>query len=146
MTAPERLWNALHLGKIAAYSEYQLTRHTEGAKEKYCHAVEEIEAAMDIHQAALDRIAELEGELRECVEVLALKENPDFPDPKHHERVKALGQEIGFGALMSTASCGWRECAKEQGIAGSEFVAGPCYVTVVETLSRARAVLAKGDG
>ena len=100
----------------------------------------------DIHQAALDRIAELEGALGECVEVLALKENPDAPDPQHHERVKALGQEIGFGALMSTASCGWRECAKDQGIAGSEFVAGPCYVTVVETLSLARAVLAKGGG
>jgi hypothetical protein len=81
--------------------------------------------------------------LTECEEVLRLSEHPAFPDPLYHEEVKALGRRIGFGALMTTASAGWREVLAEQGYpAGGEFVAGPCFATLQSTLAQVRAALA----
>jgi hypothetical protein len=67
----------------------------------------------------------------ELLGVTELRRHPAFPDPQHHERVKALGREIGFGAMMATAEAGWREVNEEKGNPkGSEFVAGPCRSTV----------------
>ncbi|MFQ6183605.1 hypothetical protein ACLMJV_16880 [Sinorhizobium meliloti] len=80
--------------------------------------------------------------LGEAEETLRLVEHPAFPDPLYHEQVKALGRQIGFGALMSTASAAWREVMAERGYpVGSEFVAGPCHGTVVATLGKIRAAL-----
>lgn len=80
--------------------------------------------------------------LSEAEETLRLVERPAFPDPVHHERVKALGREIGFGAMMSTASAGWREIIAEKNYPlGGEFVAGPCYGTVIAALKKIRAAL-----
>jgi hypothetical protein len=94
----------------------------------------EKDAALDIEAA--DTIAQLVKALEEAETVLALVERPAFPDPLYHEEVKALGRRIGFGALMSTASAGWREVAQERGDPiGGEFVAGPCHGTVTHTLS-----------
>ena len=86
----------------------------------------------------------LENALREAEELIALTEHPAFPDPAYHEEVKALGRRIGFGALMSTASAGWREVLAERGDPlGSEFVAGPCFGSVERTLGIIRDALAK---
>lgn len=83
--------------------------------------------------------------LVEAEETLRLVEHPAFPDPVHHERVKSLGCEIGFGALMSTAAAAWREVLKEKGWPpGGEFVAGPCLATVQATLQTIRAALLEG--
>jgi len=84
--------------------------------------------------------------LADAVDVLALAENPAWPDPKYHNEVKSLGLRIGFGALMATASAGWREYLADQGYpTGGEHVAGPCLGTVKATLARMRAVLAALD-
>lgn len=84
----------------------------------------------------------LRAALWEAEETLRLVERPAFPDPVHHERVKRLGREIGFGALMSTASAGWQEVAAEKGYpVGGAFVAGPCLSTVQLTLAKIRATL-----
>jgi hypothetical protein len=56
--------------------------------------------------------------------------------------VRALGDRIGYGALMSSASASWREKLAKEGIAGGEFVSGPCHGTVVHTLSIIRDALA----
>ena len=80
--------------------------------------------------------------LKECVSVMAMQEHPRWPDPLYHEEVKALGERIGFGALMGTASAGWREASAEKGYpTGGEFVAGPCFSTLTATLKQARAAL-----
>ena len=80
--------------------------------------------------------------LTEAEETLRLVEHPAFPDPQYHEEVKRLGRRIGFGALMSTASAGWREVLAEAGDpVGGEFVAGPCHSTVVRALRIIRAAL-----
>lgn len=93
-----------------------------------------------------DVVADLVEALREAEELLALVEHPSNPDPLYHERVKALGEAIGFGALMSTASAGWRERIEERGDpGGSEFVSGPCFGSVQRTLRIVRAALAKAQ-
>lgn len=85
--------------------------------------------------------------LEECVAVMAMQEHPRCPDPAYHEEVKALGRRIGFGALMGTASAGWREVAAEKGYpTGGEFVAGPCFSTLTATLRKARQALSNTPG
>lgn len=79
--------------------------------------------------------------LQEAVDVMALNEHTPIRDPQHHERVRALGSEIGFGALMCTAEKAWREALAIQGMEGGEFVAGPCRSTLMKCLAQARASL-----
>lgn len=69
----------------------------------------------------------------EICEIFELMRPHAFADPVHHERVKRLGQEIGFGALMASASAGWREVTE---VKGSEFHAGPCQMTIDALLAR----------
>ncbi len=86
---------------------------------------------------------DLVAALAECIEVLALVERPAFVDPDYGPAVEALGERIGYGALMSSASASWRQKLVASGMAGGgEFVAGPCHSTVVSTLAKARAALA----
>jgi len=90
-----------------------------------------------------DRIKALEAALRECVEVLKLVEHPNNIDLKYSHDIETLGDRIGYGALMTTASALWRQYLYRDGFpVGGEFVAGPCHATVVKTLEIARAALA----
>ncbi len=93
-----------------------------------------------------------ESELREALEqaIELLDDSARIPakDHAHHERVKALGKEIGFGALMSVATLAWREWSEEQGYpVGSEFTSGHCRIVVEKAVARARKALAAlGEG
>lgn len=81
--------------------------------------------------------------LQECIDTLALVEHPQRVDPHHGEEIKRLGDRIGYGALMSSASASWREKLAEDGYpVGGAFVAGPCHGSVVAVLKKARAALA----
>lgn len=105
---------------------------------RYRRRADAILTALGEEWAIVDRKA-----LEDVQDTLALVEHPAFPDPVHHERVKALGREIGFGALMSTAEAGWREVLVEKDYPlGGEFVSGPCRSTVESTLKTIRAMLA----
>lgn len=91
--------------------------------------------------------ARLREALEECVEVLELVERPAFVDPDHGDEVAALGDRIGYGALMSSASASWRERLEEQDCpTGGEYVAGPCHKTIVLTLEKARKALFPPSG
>jgi len=84
--------------------------------------------------------------LEECVEVLELVEHPRREDPDYGAEVAALGDRIGYGAMMSSASASWRKFLEAKGMPlGSEFVAGPCQVTVTRALQMAREALSSGD-
>lgn len=88
-------------------------------------------------------LEQAEAALDDVEETLRLVEHPAFPDPQHHQEVKTLGMRIGFGALMTTASAGWRETLETDGYpVGGEFVSGPCHGTVISSLSRLRTTLA----
>lgn len=94
------------------------------------------------NEALRTREAKLVEALTDCVDTLALVERPAFVDPVYGDEVKRLGDRIGYGALMSSASASWREAARSRGTPeGGEFVAGPCFATVVSTLRRARAAI-----
>ena len=77
----------------------------------------------------------------EITDVLDLMRHKAFSDPAHHERVKSLGEQIGFGALMSTAEAGWREVLESKyGYTGGEFVQGPCRSTIDRLIAMVDAV------
>ena len=99
--------------------------------------------ASTAHSADLPaRVAELEAALTEAEDTLQLCEHLSLPDPVHRDVVESLGERIGYGALMSTASALWRERLIAQGLkGGGEFVSGPCHSTVLGTLKIIRAAL-----
>jgi len=80
--------------------------------------------------------------LMEAEEVLALAASPSIPDPRHIDEIRALGERIGYGNLMASASAIWGEKMEAAGIGGSEFVAGPCRLTVDKALALVRSVIA----
>jgi hypothetical protein len=72
--------------------------------------------------------------------VLELVEQLSREDRDHMAREAALGDEIGFGALMSRASATWaKRFAERNDPKEGEFVAGPCRSTVVATPHMIRA-------
>jgi hypothetical protein len=102
----------------------------------------ELNFVMSDPNGAVDYIEALETALEECVEVLGLVERPRRVDPDYGAEVNTLGQRIGFGALMSSASASWRATLAANGNpVGGEFVAGPCQATVTKALAMARAAL-----
>lgn len=82
-----------------------------------------------------ERMAEA---LRDAEETLALVEQPRSEDSYYGDEVEALGRRIGFGALMTSAQASWR---KHTIVPGGEFVAGPCFATVIATLKTIRQAL-----
>jgi hypothetical protein len=91
----------------------------------------------------LDRVEKLESALRQAEETWRLTERPTHIDPVHGARVEELGDAIGYGALMSSASASWRKRLADSGKApvGGEFVAGPCHSMVVKALAAIRTAL-----
>jgi uncharacterized membrane protein YccC len=89
--------------------------------------------------AALRRVEVLEKALEDAEQTLALSEFPRWEDPQYGPEVRALGERIGFGALMASASASWRQVLGPQ--AGGEHTAGPCQSTVTATLTTIRQAL-----
>lgn len=52
------------------------------------------------------------------------------------ERVRNLGDEIGYGRTMQLCTELWRESLKETGLAGAELVTGPCQLQVFPCVCR----------
>ncbi len=94
-----------------------------------------IRALRDERNSSTRREAKLRDALGECISTLELSENIPAVDPIYGTRVEELGHEIGFGALMSSASASWHA---GMGGLGGQFTVGACHMTVVETLRRAR--------
>ena len=100
---------------------------------------EELGRQIDELEAENERLREA---LEECVQTLAMAEHPARVDPQHGAEVAALGDRIGFGALMYSASASWRAALEKDGLAGMEFVSSPCRISVVSALKKARTTLA----
>jgi len=68
--------------------------------------------------------------VRDALGLLRDSLRPAFPDELCDEAVDKLGRQIGYGAMMASASRMWRLYLKEKGIAGGEFTVGHCHSTV----------------
>lgn len=89
-----------------------------------------------------ERIRALEDALREFLDITEPASIPAFKDPAHGAVVEQLGERIGYGALIASASASWRESNKRQGYpAGGEFVVGPCYSVLMGARKKALAAL-----
>ena len=71
---------------------------------------------------------------RDAGDVLQSAASPSNLDPQYSDQIAALGERIGYGALMHGASALWRKSLGD--LAGSEFAAGPCVSTAASRLAR----------
>lgn len=83
--------------------------------------------------------------LKDARDVLKLIERPELKDPRNSSEIEALGERIGYGALMAGASALWREKLSVQQLAGGEFCAGPCRLTVTAALRNIEAAIAAAE-
>lgn len=90
--------------------------------------------------------AELVEALRDVRETLALVAKPAHLDPDKHftSQVQGLGDAFGYGALMACASALWRQSLGD--LAGGEFAAGPCVLTVQKQIERLDAAITRATG
>ena len=125
--------------------------HTYASENGCCYAAQEDAAealaeairALPIAPTDTERKLALAGEaLREAENAFRLVEHPRSVDPLYGEEIQRLGDRIGYGALMSSASASWRARLAVDGIEGGEFVSGPCHGTVVHVLGLIRSALA----
>ena len=87
------------------------------------------------------RVAVLEEALKDATETLSSVEIPSLLDPFHSPEIAALGDRIGYGALMHGASALWRHKLESEGGSGGEFVVGPCQKTITNAWMSARKAL-----
>lgn len=85
-------------------------------------------------------------EIEKMVELLeGSLEVRNFEAPEDTE-VKALGERIGFGALLDAAVKGWHQSAKENGYPpGGAFTVGNCHATVESALQSWHEFLEGGE-
>lgn len=80
--------------------------------------------------------------LEECKGILQLcLTTPVLLQPEVRA-VKALGAQMGYGTIMSTAAGVWRESLKDRGIEGGAFTVGPCGDTVKAIIEKIDNMLA----
>lgn len=87
----------------------------------------------------VEQLEELEKALLEAEWCLDSAARVPFEDPDYQAEVEELGDRIGFGALMASASVGWRKRAI---VEGGEFVCSPCRSTAASALNQVREALA----
>jgi len=103
--------------------------------------------ALASHRIAATRASEerIAGLVKALEDAAALFENlaqPAVGDLRTAGLVRQLGDVIGYGNLMHTASAIWREKLSVDGIRGGEFSCNICQKTAENTLVKIRAALA----
>lgn len=93
-----------------------------------------------VEAGGVQELVEAAREARECLRLGAVV---PLRDTANYDEVSALGNRIGFGALMATASLAWRdECGE---MAGGEFVCGPCRSTSEKAIVKIDTALSKWE-
>lgn len=104
------------------------------------------EARWNTRSPVTDEMVEkAEKLLREVCDDLARSTPIQMPDPRISEDVEKLAVASGYGAIMQTASCLWRQYLADKGYPkGGEFIAGPCRTTAEMIIGRITAFLKQG--
>jgi hypothetical protein len=94
-----------------------------------------------------EKLAAAEKLLREAVEpgVFGIQDRSRISAPED-EMIRELGLQIGFGALMDSASRMWAIVAEQDGHPGSEFVVSACATTQKKWVAQVEELLAIIDG
>ena len=105
-----------------------------------------VQSALAAINALAPRLEEAEKLLREVCDDLARSTPIQMPDPRISEDVEKLAVASGYGAIMQTASCLWRQYLADKGYPkGGEFIAGPCRTTAEMIIGRITAFLKQGE-
>ena len=89
------------------------------------------------------REQKLEAALREFMEITAPAARLPMEDPAYGRDVQALGDRIGYGAMMASAQASWRAVLKRDGLEGGEHTHGPCYSVLLRARTMAEDALKK---
>lgn len=89
----------------------------------------------------MTREQKLEAALREFLEITESSARLPQRDPDYGDAVKALGDRIGYGAMMSSAQASWRELLLRDGLEGGEHTHGPCYSVLMRARQMAQDAL-----
>ena len=87
----------------------------------------------------MTREQKIEAALREFLDITSAR--IPSPDPDYGAEVKALGDRIGYGALMASAQASWRARLKADGLEGGEHTSGPCYAVLMRAREMAQKAL-----
>jgi hypothetical protein len=87
------------------------------------------------------REQKLEAALREFLEITEPASRLSLPDPAYGNEVKALGDRIGYGAMMASAQASWRALLAKDGLEGGEHTHGPCYAVLMRARKKAEEAL-----
>lgn len=98
-------------------------------------------SAEDIAQRLSGRKGKVETALREFLDITTPATFLKPPDPAYGAEVKALGDRIGYGAMMASAQASWRELLKRDGLEGGEHTHGPCYAVLMDARAKAEDAL-----
>ena len=83
----------------------------------------------------------LEAALREFMDITEPSARIPAEDPDYGAEVKALGDRIGYGAMMASAQASWRAVLKRDGLQGGEHTHGACYSVLMRARAMADAAL-----
>lgn len=107
--------------------------------------LEEIQCAEMDFKAGARAVLEM-PELNDLIELLERSLEVRIIEVPEDNEVKALGERIGFGALLDSAVKGWHQNAKENGYPpGGAFTVGHCHATVENAILRWRSFIGEVD-
>lgn len=89
----------------------------------------------------MTREQKLEAALREFLEITEPASRLRLPDPDYGDEVKALGDRIGYGAMMASAQASWRQANAAFGHEGAEHTHGPAYAVLMSARKMAEDAL-----
>lgn len=122
----------------ACTNEYEVCGPWEDVVGEYAsgHAAGYAEAVADVDA--------LRAALAEARTVLSLCKTARIRGTPEYRMVSAIGDELGYGAIMSAASSAWAEMFDGTPQQGSQHTCGPSEVTVRSAIARIDEVLSPG--
>lgn len=91
----------------------------------------------------MTREQKLEEALKEFMEITEPASRLRLPDPDYGSEVKALGDRIGYGAMMASAQALWRQSLSAFGHEGGEHTHGPAYAVLMSARAMAEEALSE---
>ncbi len=89
----------------------------------------------------MTREQKLEAAVREFLDITAPSARIKLEDTDYGADVRALGDRIGYGAMMASAQAAWRAVLQRNGHEGGEHTHGPAYSVLMSARANAEDAL-----